>query len=109
MADIDVGEWFLNSILHLEVRELAGVDLTHYFGEDDNTLWEVWDRAAMRLTSSPYQAVSALTVADEIIQGDRFDEENIFQWVQGRLNLPGKLDYDPNPYHGSRRCEPTGE
>jgi hypothetical protein len=96
MADVDVGECFLNFILHPEIRELAGVDLTPYFGEDDNSLWEVWDRAAMGLQSSPYQAVSALTVADEIIQGDRFDEENIFQWVRVRLNLPGNLDYDPN-------------
>jgi hypothetical protein len=96
MADVDVGECFLNFILHPEIRELAGVDLTHYFGGGDDVLWEVWDRAAMGVTSSPYQAVSGLTVADEIIQGDRFDEENIFQWVKERLNLPGNLDYNPN-------------
>jgi hypothetical protein len=82
--------------LHPEIRELAGVDLTHYFGGGDDVLWEVWDRAAMGVKSSPYQAVSGLTVADEIIQGDRYDEENIFQWVKVRLNLPGNLDYNPN-------------
>jgi hypothetical protein len=78
MADVDVGECFLNFILHPEIREIAGVDLTHFFGDGDDILWEVWDRAAMGVMSSPYQAVSGLTVADEIIQGDRFDEENIF-------------------------------
>jgi hypothetical protein len=41
MADADVGECFLNFILHADLRELAGVDLTHYFGEDGSTLWEV--------------------------------------------------------------------
>jgi hypothetical protein len=70
--------------------------LTHYFGGREDTLWEVWDRAAMGVTSSHYQAVLGLTVADKIIQGDRFDEENTFQWVKVRLNLPGNFDYDPN-------------
>jgi hypothetical protein len=96
MADVDVGECFLKFILHPEIRELAGVDLTHYFGGGDDVLWEVWDRAAMGVKSLPYQTVSGLTVADEIIQGDRYDEENIFQWVKVRLNLPGDLDYNPN-------------
>jgi hypothetical protein len=74
MADVDVGECFLNFILHPELRELAGVDLMAYFGEDRGTLLEVWDRAAMGLKSLPYQAVSAMTVADEIIQGERSEE-----------------------------------
>jgi hypothetical protein len=50
----------------------------------------------MSVKSSPYQAVSALTVADEIIQGDHLQEGNIFEWMRVRLNLPGDLDYDPN-------------
>jgi hypothetical protein len=53
MADNDVGECFLNFILHPELRECAGVDLTKYFGEDGGTLWEVWDRAAMGVRLSP--------------------------------------------------------
>jgi hypothetical protein len=91
-----VGSAFLISFCIRKSGSLLEIDLTPYFGEEGSTLWEVWDRAAMGLKSSPYQAVSALTVADEIIQGDRFDEENIFQWVRVRLNLPGNLDYDPN-------------
>jgi hypothetical protein len=64
MADVDVGDCFLNFILHKDLQELAGVDLTHYFGEGDEgrKLWEAWKRAPMRVKSSPYQAVSALTV-----------------------------------------------
>jgi hypothetical protein len=31
MADVDIGEMFLNFILHEGVRPYAGVDLTHYF------------------------------------------------------------------------------
>jgi hypothetical protein len=80
MADVDIGEWcFLNFILHRELKELIGVNLTHIFLEDGSPLWEAWDRAAMGLKSSPYQAVSALTVADEMIRGDRVDEKNVFR------------------------------
>jgi hypothetical protein len=46
--------------------------------------------------SSPYQAVFGLTVADEIIKGDRLNEGNIFQWVRVRLNLLGDEGYDPH-------------
>jgi hypothetical protein len=96
MADNDVGECFLNFILHADLRELAGVDLSKFFGDERGTLWEVWDRAAMGVKSSPYQAVSSLTVAEEVINGDRLKEANIFEWVRVRLNLPGDLNYDPN-------------
>jgi hypothetical protein len=44
MADVDVAECFLNFILHPELRELAGVDLSHYFGDEGEVKWEVWDR-----------------------------------------------------------------
>jgi hypothetical protein len=50
----------------------------------------------MGVKSLPYQAVSALTVVDEVIKGDPEDESNIFQWVRVILNLPGNQDYDPN-------------
>jgi hypothetical protein len=89
MVDANVGECFFNCILHPELRELAGVDFTQFFSEEGEVRWEVWDRAAMGVNSSPYQAVSGLTVADEIVKGDRLDEGNIFQWVRVRLNLPG--------------------
>ena len=55
MGDIDVGEMFLNFMLHDSICPLCGVDLTWYFSREGNSkLWEVWGRAAMGLTSSPY-------------------------------------------------------
>jgi hypothetical protein len=73
MADVDIGEMFLNFILHRELRSLAGVDLTHYFPTEgkEPKCWEAWERAAMGLRSSPYQAVQAMGVAEEVIRGDR--------------------------------------
>lgn len=104
MADVDIGEMFLNFILHRELRTLAGVDLTHYFPRDvEDTpdgkgaqVWETWQRAAMGLRSSPYQAVQAMGVAEEVIRGDRKDPNNIFHWDKVILNLPGSEDYNPS-------------
>jgi hypothetical protein len=98
MGDVDVGDCFLNFILHKDLQELVGVDLTHYFGEETEgrKLWEAWKRAAMGIKSSPYQAVSALTVADEIIKGNHKDAANVFEWVRVQLNLPGEKNYNPS-------------
>eukprot|EP00980_Cylindrotheca_fusiformis_P030894 scaffold25597_cov206-Cylindrotheca_fusiformis.AAC.4 len=69
MADFDIGECFLNFILHESMQALCGIDLTHFFGEDSKgkrkVLWERWARAAMGLKSSPYQAVQAVLVAKD--------------------------------------------
>jgi hypothetical protein len=41
LADIDVGEMFLNFILHEPARVYAGVDLTSHFPlAGGSTLWE---------------------------------------------------------------------
>jgi hypothetical protein len=35
MADVDIGEMFLNFILHRNLQSLARVDLTHFFPKND--------------------------------------------------------------------------
>jgi hypothetical protein len=50
----------------------------------------------MGVKSSPYQAVSALTVANEVIRGNHADGKFFFEWVRIRLNLPGDRNYDPS-------------
>lgn len=96
MADVDVGECFLNFVLHKSVRPLTGVDLTHYFPGDlnDSVVWETWLRAAMGLKSSPYQAGQGCCVADEVIRGDPGDQHNVFRWDTVRMNCPGSEGYD---------------
>jgi hypothetical protein len=99
MADVDIGEMFLNFILHQELQGLAGVDLTHFFPSEegkDPKVWETWQRAAMDLRSSPYQTVQAMGVAEEFIRGDRRDPTNVYGWDNVKLNLPGSDDYNPN-------------
>jgi hypothetical protein len=105
MSDNDVGEMFLNFVLHSSIQERCGVDLTKFFpGEvdtEDNVRrdmkvrWERWTRCAMGLRTSPYQAVQGMLWAMERVFGDRDAEANVFAWKHMRLNLPGDDDYDP--------------
>jgi hypothetical protein len=96
MADVDVGEMFLNFILHNDLRALAGVDLSHYFEEEkEGPLWEAWQQAAMGLRSSPFQCVQAMGIAEEVICGDPTDQNNIFRWDKVELHLPRSKGYDP--------------
>jgi hypothetical protein len=98
MADLDIGEMFLNFVLHSDLRHLSGVDLTEYTQDVDelgHVLWEVWQRCAMGLKPSPFQAVQAMMVAEETIRGDPKDPKNPYRWDAVRMNLPGQTDYDP--------------
>lgn len=109
MSDFDLGECFLNFVLHETIQALCGIDLTLFCGAKDGTiLWERWVRAAMGLKSSPYQAVQAVLVAREVALGDRHDQTNAFRWKLVRLNLPGSPDYDPSlPWVAKYRSDGT--
>jgi hypothetical protein len=102
MGDLDIGEMFLNFILHESMQALCRVDLTEFFRQDGSetgqkhVLWEKWAQAAMGLKPSPYQAVQTILVAKEVILGDRRDEKNVFWWDEVRMNLPGSEKYDPS-------------
>jgi hypothetical protein len=103
MGDMDVGETFLNFVLHESMQALCGVNLTQFFGKGSSELdqkpkllWERWVRAAMSLKSSPYQAVQGMLVVKEVILGDRLDPNNVFRWDKIRMNLPGSKTYDPS-------------
>ena len=68
MGYLDVGEMFLNFILHLGIRQYCGVDLTNYFPEEISLavgrLWEAWQRTGMDFTWSHYQAVQGIYMAE---------------------------------------------
>ena len=103
MVDADVGECFLNFILHKSLRPYVGVDLTPYIStniEEGSSSsakqhWVCWHRAGMGLKSSPYQTCQAMQVVEEVIRGNRHDPDNPFRWDHIRMNLPGSADYDP--------------
>jgi hypothetical protein len=90
MSDNDVGEMFLNFVLHSSVQERCGVDLTKFFPDeidDDNNIhkerqvrWERWTPCAMGLRTSPYQAVQGMLWAMERSFGDQNQDSNVFSW-----------------------------
>jgi hypothetical protein len=101
MADTDLGEMFLNFPLHKNLRELAGVDLTHFTGTGvepntpTKTVWEAWMRCAMGLKPSPYQTTQGMQYVEDVVRGDRHDAHNIFRWDHVQTNLPGSPRYNP--------------
>ena len=120
MCDVDVGEMFLNFMVHPSVRKYLGVDLTPYQLNYDKLssskvvdslgkVWVSWNRIAMGLKWSPYQAVKCMHLAEELIRGDRADPNNVFRWDRVRMNLPGPLGYNPSlPWVSKVRDNPDG-
>ncbi len=106
MCDVDIGEMFLNFMLHPTLRILCGVDLTNYdldlsslevpVDPAEVKAWVSWNRIAMGLKWSPYQAIKSMHFAEEVTRGDRKDPNNVFSWDRVRLNLPGQPVYDPS-------------
>jgi hypothetical protein len=100
MGDLDIGEMFLNFMLHSRLQPFAGVDLTPFFTDElapnQLTLWEHWCRCAMGFKPSPYQSIQGILFAEEIIRGDPLDSTIIFRWDIIRLNLPGSNNYTPS-------------
>jgi hypothetical protein len=99
MADTDLGEMFLNFVLHESLRELAGVDVTKYRSKEEGqegVCWERWSRCAIGLKPSPYQTTQAMLFAEDVIRGDSADEKNVFRWNSVHMNLPGSPDYNPS-------------
>ena len=68
-CDLDVGDMFLNFLLHDELKQMSGVDIRHVRSVDPNDEgweasllrdWERWCRNWMGLTDSPYQSVQPM-------------------------------------------------
>ena len=108
MADLDLGEMFLNFMLHPEIQPYCGVDLSPYFGKAKGG-WQRWGRCAMGLKTSPYLCVKGLLLGEEVIQGDIRDPKNSFGWDTVLLNLPGDEKYNPSEPRVKRIRKSTGK
>ena len=99
MVDLDIGDMFLNFMLHWKARSFVGIDITNIFPErlpiGARCLWLQWYRCAMGLKSSPYQAICAVLIAEEFMKGKHDDFANPFHYHHVRLNLPGSDSYSP--------------
>lgn len=105
MEDRDVGEMFLNFELHHSVRKFTGVDLKPlgFSMEECPPRWVWWTKNLMGFRSSPYNSVKMYSIAEEVIRGDRRDDNNPFQWSDVELNLPGTRTYNPTQAWISKR------
>jgi len=112
MCDNDIGEMFLNFMLHEDMRQLCGIDVGGFFPEEAKAQGGQviirWARNAMGLRPSPYTCVKFILLGHEVIMGNPNDPENVFQWVSIRLNLPGDPLYDPSvPWVSKKRSLDT--
>jgi len=107
MADIDVGDMFLNFQLDEELQAYCGVDLKPYLPALKS--WMAWARCAMGLLPSPYFCVKFLLLAAEIFRGDKTNPSNPFRFDFIRMNLPGSVLYDPSKPWVSKIKQSTGK
>jgi hypothetical protein len=88
LTDIDVGEQFLNFVIHWSICPYAGVNLTPYFPVllelqapgscSKHTVWVHWTRCGMGFQTLPYNTGLAMLYAEEYIRGDPQDEGRPF-------------------------------
>jgi hypothetical protein len=107
MADLNLGEHFLNFPLHEDLQEHCGMDLRPYLAPPTTvtdrkqkagariTMWLRWSRCMMGLKVSPYFTIKATHLAYEVVWGNPNDDCNALQWVRVELNLPGSGNYMP--------------
>ena len=98
-ADMDIGEMFLNFMLHESMKELSGVDVNHLGprGKDGKRVsWERWVRNWMGLKDSPFRSIQWMIRLKFEAYGDKDDPNNPFQYDRVELNLPGSEGYRPD-------------
>ena len=81
MIDIDLGEFFLNFLLHCRIQPHTGINLKAIRKEaaainHPITTSERWTRLFMGFQASPYLAVCFYYLAEEVIVGDTSDLDN---------------------------------
>jgi len=88
-CDLDIGEMFLNFLLHSNLKRLSGVDITHVRSEaeDDREweesrtgTWECWTRNWMGLGDSPYRCIQWMVRLKMVAYGEPRDKTNPFHW-----------------------------
>ncbi|EJK62140.1 hypothetical protein THAOC_17263, partial [Thalassiosira oceanica] len=101
-CDGDIGEMFLNFMLHEILRELSGVDISHVKSGDPvfeaarAAAWERWCRNWMGLKDSPVRSIQLMTRVKLVAYGDRRVRTNPFHWERVVFNLPGTSGYRPD-------------
>ena len=107
-GDNDLGEMFLNYMLHETIISYVGIDVSKcllppkenpYETQEDYQervkIWYRWYRCMMGFFQSPYSAIKACHHSEEVMRGDRRNKSSPFYWDCVVLNLPGSSNYNP--------------
>jgi len=93
-ADNDYGDHFHNFLLHPELQQYSGLDLSQLFPkkaeEIEDLLTAVWVRNVMGLTQLPHASVQGLLRAKKVIRlrvGLSEGQPNPFDWTGIRQNF----------------------
>ncbi len=102
-CDLDVGEQFLNYMIHVLLREYSGMDVSGVRSSDPLDAsweaergpgpWERWERNWMGLRDSPYPSLQWQVRLKLEVYGDRRCLSNPFHWDKVVFNLPGSKGY----------------
>ena len=102
MGDLDIGEIFLNFLLHPRLRPYTGVDLRPFvlaadLPPDSDGLLR-WTRMAMGLRLSPFICVLMFLLVQESLKKlEQWNSPgNLFRWDQVVMNCPGDPMFDPS-------------
>jgi hypothetical protein len=89
MSDFDVGEMFLNFVLHESMQALCGIDLTKYFGNGE-VLWEHWASKGRDGTQEqPVPGCASGPCGKRLCLGRPSELEQRFLVGQGATESPG--------------------
>eukprot|EP00956_Cyclotella_meneghiniana_P033673 scaffold98222_cov35-Cyclotella_meneghiniana.AAC.2 len=95
-SDMDVGEMFLNYLLHHSERHFFGARIVT--GEGDGEVCQImrFSRLLFGGRPCPYLAVQGHARAIELITGNIADASNPLGWTQVITNWPFDFGYDPS-------------
>lgn len=95
-SDMDVGEMFLNYMMHYTERHTFGARIITGEGESEVQQVLRFNRLLFGGTPCPYIAVQGHSRAMELVLGNPTDPANPLHWVSTITNWPYTLKYDPS-------------
>jgi hypothetical protein len=95
-SDMDVGEMFLNYLMHYSERHMFGARIVS--GEPPNEVQPImrFQRLLFGGAPCPYMAVQGHARAMELVLGDHKDPSNPLHWMSTITNWPFTVGYDPS-------------
>eukprot|EP00956_Cyclotella_meneghiniana_P036907 scaffold132204_cov35-Cyclotella_meneghiniana.AAC.1 len=95
-SDMDVGEMFLNYMLHYSERHFFGARIVTGEGETEVCRTMRFQRLLFGGRPCPFLAVQGHARAIELIPGDIADTKNALGWTRVITNWPFDFGYDPS-------------